>query len=66
MGVKLAIDLGSSTTKIYRLGGGVLLSEPSVVALNAEGDGQIRAIGLDAKRIIGKTADNTRISFPIF
>lgn len=66
MGVKLAIDLESSTTKIYRLGGGVLLSEPSVVALNAEGDGQIRAIGLDAKRIIGKTADNTRISFPIF
>ena len=38
MGVKLAIDLGSSTTKIDRLGGGVLLSEPSVVALNAEGE----------------------------
>lgn len=66
MGVKLAVDLGSATTKIYRLGGGVQLAEPSVVALSADADGQIRAIGTDAKRIIGKTADNTRISFPVF
>lgn len=61
----IAIDLGSVNTVIYQLGSGVVLSEPSVVALSVNGKSSIRAVGSEAKKLIGKTAETTKIVFPI-
>lgn len=63
--LKIAIDLGTSTTKIYKIGSGIVLSEPSCVAVNAETQ-QVKAIGNDAKLLVGKTAEFTSIVFPVF
>lgn len=62
----LAIDLGSSNTSIYQLGAGVVLSEPSVVAVGEAGSGKIKAVGLEAKKMVGKTADGTVVLSPVF
>jgi rod shape-determining protein MreB len=65
--IKLAIDLGSLMMKIYRAdtNNGVVLAEPSCVAV--VGDAQeIKAIGKDAKNLIGKTAEFTNILYPIY
>ena len=64
---KLAIDMGSSMTKIYRAdtSSGVVLAEPSCVAISGE-DGEIKAIGKDAKGLLGKTAENTSIIYPVY
>ena len=63
---KLAIDLGSSTTKIYRAdtSSGIVLSEPSCVAVSS--DGEVKAIGKDAKNLTGKTAEYTSIVYPVY
>ncbi len=63
--MKFAIDLGSSTTKIYctNAGNGIVLVEPSCIATV---DGEIRAVGKDAKNLIGKTTNQTRIIFPVY
>lgn len=63
--VKLAIDFGSSMTKIYRAdtNSGIVLAEPSCIAVNE--DLEIKAIGKEAKNLIGKTAEYTRIVKPI-
>ena len=61
----IAIDLGSVNTVIYQLGSGVVLSEPSVVALSVNGKSSIRAVGSEAKKLIGKTAETTKIVFQI-
>ena len=50
----IAIDLGTANTLVYERGRGVMLSEPSVVAINEE-TGAIHAVGSDAKRMIGRT-----------
>ena len=65
--IRLAIDLGSSTTKIYRAdaGNGVVLVEPSCVAVGGA-DREVKAIGKDAKNLIGKTAEYTSIIYPIY
>ena len=63
---RYAIDLGTSITNIYALGGGIVLSEPSVVAVDTDDRKKIKAIGADAKRLIGKTAENTSVVFPVF
>ncbi|MBE7080457.1 MAG: hypothetical protein E7371_04380 [Clostridiales bacterium] len=64
--IKLAIDLGSSMTKIYRAdtNSGVVLAEPSCVAVYDDGQ-EIKAVGKAAKNLIGKTAEYTRIVNPI-
>ena len=64
---KLAIDLGSSMTKIYRAdtGNGVVLAEPSCVAVYGA-DREIKAVGKDAKNLIGKTAEYTSIIYPVY
>ena len=46
----IAIDLGSVNTVIYQLGSGVVLSEPSVVALSGGEKPSIRAVGAEAKK----------------
>jgi rod shape-determining protein MreB and related proteins len=54
---KLGIDLGTANTLVYVPGKGIVLNEPSVVAVS-EQDNQILAVGIDAKHMIGKTPDN--------
>ena len=61
----VAIDLGSLSTKIYRQGFGVALVEPSVVAVSVADKKKIKAVGGEAKQLIGKTADATQIVMPI-
>ncbi len=63
---KIAIDFDSAQTNIYMLGGGIVLSEPTVAAVSVDEKSQVKAIGDDAKRLIGKTAKNTKIVFPVF
>lgn len=63
---KIAIDFDSSYTTIYKLGSGVVLSEPTVAAVSADAKNQIKAVGYEARKLIGKTAENTKIVFPVF
>ncbi len=65
--IKLAIDLGSSMTKIYRAdtNGGIVLAEPSCVAVAGNSE-EVRAIGKEAKSLIGKTAEYTQILYPVY
>ena len=60
---KIAIDLGNSQTKIYKAGYGLVLSEPTVIASSSAGD---EKVGKEAKKMVGKTASDTRIVFPLF
>src|ERR1700674_5632156 len=53
----MAVDLGSSNTLVYVRGRGIVLNEPSVVALNTN-NGHIVAVGVEAKRMIGRTPGN--------
>ncbi|MEK7535452.1 MAG: rod shape-determining protein [Patescibacteria group bacterium] len=54
---KLGIDLGTANTLVYVPGKGVVLNEPSVVAVS-ELDHKILAVGLEAKEMIGRTPGN--------
>src|SRR3990167_7608020 len=54
---KLGIDLGTANTLVFVPGKGVLLNEPSAVAVS-EIDHKILAVGLEAKEMIGRTPDN--------
>lgn len=50
----IGIDLGTANTLVYVRGRGVVINEPSVVALNTK-TGQVLAVGHEAKRMLGKT-----------
>ena len=50
----MAIDLGTANTLVYVRGRGIVLSEPSVVAIDTR-DGHVHAVGADAKRMLGRT-----------
>ncbi len=63
---KISIDFDSLYTNIYKLGSGLVLSEPTVATVGVDGKGEIKAIGIDAKKLIGKTAEKTKIVFPVF
>ncbi|OZB34126.1 MAG: rod shape-determining protein [Ferrovum sp. 34-44-207] len=58
----LAIDLGTANTLIYSRGKGIVLNEPSVVAIRQDGETQgkkvIQAVGLAAKAMLGRTPGN--------
>lgn len=53
----MAIDLGTANTLVYVKGQGIVLSEPSVVAVNKDID-KVRAVGNEAKNMIGRTPGN--------
>jgi rod shape-determining protein MreB len=53
---EIAVDLGTSNTLIYVRGEGIVLNEPSVVAVE-QGSNKIKGIGLEAKRMLGRTPD---------
>lgn len=54
---KLGIDLGTANTLVYVPGKGIILNEPSVVAVS-ERDNKILSVGLEAKEMIGRTPDD--------
>ncbi|MEK7587121.1 MAG: rod shape-determining protein [Patescibacteria group bacterium] len=54
---KLGIDLGTANTLVFLPGKGIVLNEPSVVAMSLTTN-QVVAVGLEAKEMIGKTPDN--------
>lgn len=54
---KLGIDLGTANTLVFLPGKGIVLNEPSVVAV-AEQDNRILAVGIEAKKMVGRTPDN--------
>ena len=60
----LAIDLGTATTLVYVRGKGITLSEPSVVALEKQSN-QVLAVGVEAKRMVGRTPGNIVAIRPI-
>src|SRR5690242_14891560 len=57
IGRDMAVDLGTANTLVYVRGRGIMLDEPSVVALN-DTTGEVLAVGHEAKRMIGRTPDN--------
>src|SRR4030065_326500 len=50
----IAIDLGTANSRVYVQGRGIIITEPSVVAINQK-TGQILAIGDEAKKMVGRT-----------
>ncbi|WP_431683901.1 rod shape-determining protein [Kitasatospora sp. KL5] len=57
IGRDMAIDLGTANTLVYVRGKGIVLNEPSVVAVNTN-TGGILAVGAEAKKMIGRTPGN--------
>ncbi|PZS05991.1 MAG: rod shape-determining protein [Pseudonocardiales bacterium] len=53
----MAMDLGTANTVVYVRGRGIVLNEPSVVAMNT-GTGEVLAVGTEAKAMIGRTPGN--------
>jgi rod shape-determining protein MreB and related proteins len=60
----LAIDLGTANTCVYVKGKGIVLREPSVVAVKKDNRGQnkVLAVGAEAKRMLGRTPGNIKPS----
>ncbi len=56
----LAIDLGTANTLVYAKGKGIVVSEPSVVAVMKDGRGpdKVKAVGEEAKEMLGRTPGN--------
>ena len=53
-GRDLAVDLGTANTLVYMRGRGIVLSEPSVVAIDSRTN-EVHAVGIEAKRMLGRT-----------
>jgi len=64
LGRDLAIDLGTANTLIYARGAGIVLDEPSVVAINVN-DGRPVAVGHQAKQMMGRTPNHIRTVRPL-
>ncbi|MBC8465006.1 MAG: rod shape-determining protein [Parcubacteria group bacterium] len=61
---KLGIDLGTANTLVFKPGKGIILNEPSVVAVS-ETDNKVLAVGIEAKEMIGRTPDAIRAYRPM-
>ncbi len=61
---QLAVDLGTANTVVFRRGEGVVLFEPSVVAID-ERTGDVHAVGTDARRMIGRTPSHISATRPL-
>lgn len=64
LGRDMAVDLGTANTLVYVRGRGVVLNEPSVVAVNTT-DGRPLAVGAEAKRMIGRTPSHIQAIRPL-
>ncbi len=60
----MAVDLGTANTLVYVRGRGIVLNEPSVVAVNVK-DGRPLAVGIEAKRMIGRTPSHIQAIRPL-
>ena len=60
----MGIDLGTANVLVYVKGRGIVLREPSVVATNSD-TGEIMAVGIDAKRMLGRTPANITAVRPL-
>ncbi len=63
--LKLAIDIGTTKTSVFQVGAGVILCEPSLVSVSGGGKKTSYEIGLDAKRMLGKSAISTTVISPV-
>ena len=61
---RIAIDLGTANTLVWVAGKGIVMNEPTVVAMGAE-DGRVVAVGLEAKEMLGRTPGNIVASRPM-
>ncbi|MGA1562386.1 MAG: rod shape-determining protein, partial [Gammaproteobacteria bacterium] len=65
----LSIDLGTANTLIYVRGQGIVLNEPSVVAIRQDrgpgGPRKVEAVGEDAKRMLGRNPGNIQVIRPL-
>lgn len=61
---KLGIDLGTANTLVYVPGKGIVLGEPSVVAVN-QNDNRVVAVGTEAKDMVGKAPDSIMVYKPM-
>ena len=64
LGRDMAVDLGTANTLVYVKGRGIVLNEPSVVAVNVN-DGKPLAVGAEAKLMIGRTPNNIQAIRPL-
>jgi rod shape-determining protein MreB len=60
----IGIDLGTANTLVYVKGKGIIINEPSVVAVNKK-NGQVLAIGNEAKKMVGKTPSHIVATRPL-
>src|SRR5213082_2542874 len=60
----LAIDLGTANTLIYAGGKGIVVDEPSIVAIN-KSTGEVEAVGKEAKDMLGRTPGNVAAIRPV-
>ena len=60
----IGIDLGTATTLIYVAGKGIVLKEPSIVAMDARAN-KVMAVGQSAYEMLGKTSDLIRVVRPL-
>src|SRR3977135_3267182 len=66
MSQDMAIDLGTANTLVYLRGRGIVLNEPSVVAIEAvNGVRRVRAVGDDAQAMIGRTPASVEAIRPL-
>ncbi len=63
-GRDMAVDLGTANTLVYVRGRGIVLSEPSVVAIDAR-SGEVHAVGVEAKRMLGRTPGTIQAIRPL-
>jgi rod shape-determining protein MreB and related proteins len=63
-GRDMAVDLGTANTLVYVRGRGIVLSEPSVVAVDSQ-TGDVHAVGVEAKRMLGRTPGSIRAIRPL-
>jgi len=60
----LAIDLGTTNTRVYSRAGGIVVNEPSAVALD-DRTGEVQAVGKEAKEMLGRTPTHIRVVRPL-
>src|SRR3989440_1125240 len=63
-GRDMAVDLGTANTLVYVRGRGIVLSEPSVVAIDSR-TGEVHAVGVEAKRMLGRTPGTIQAIRPL-
>ncbi|MBI4091512.1 rod shape-determining protein, partial [candidate division WWE3 bacterium] len=61
---RIGIDLGTANSLVYVLGKGIVLNEPTVVAVTDD-DGRVVAVGADAREMLGRTPEGISALRPL-